>query len=102
MEAEGGRDPSTGSGLSWYYPSKLKMDSLRLTVLDSGEEQINWLEIASRVEGRSNKDCRKRWVYSLSSSIKKGSWEEWEDAALREGVLLHGTRYVSAKKPARQ
>lgn len=71
------------------------MNALGLTMLDLGEAQINWLDIASQLDGRSNKDCRKRWVYSLSPSIKKGSWEEWEDAALREGIRLHGTRYVS-------
>ena len=52
------------------------------------------MEVAARLEGRNNKDCRKRWAYSLAPSIKKGPWDEYEDAALRQGVRQCGTRYV--------
>ena len=29
------------------------------------DEDISWHKVASRVPGRNNKDCRKRWVYTL-------------------------------------
>lgn len=61
-----------------------------------GNSQINWLEVASHLEGRNNKDCRKRWVYSLTPSIRKGAWEEWEDSALCEAVEALGTRYAGS------
>ena len=58
---------------------------------------INWQNVAKRIPGRTNKDCRKRWVYSLAPSIHKGSWEDTEDALLQEGVERHGTRLVKAQ-----
>ncbi len=66
-----------------------------LTVTIAEDDNISWLEVASRLEGRSNKDCRKRWAYSLAPSIKKGPWDEWENTALKEGVRMFGTRYVA-------
>lgn len=66
-----------------------------LTALTNLEdENINWLEVASLLEGRSNKDCRKRWTYSLSPTIRKGPWTGEEDILLRAGVNQYGTRWV--------
>ncbi|KAH0563466.1 hypothetical protein GP486_001966 [Trichoglossum hirsutum] len=55
---------------------------------------IDWHSVASTIEGRNNKDCRKRWAYSLKPSIKKGSWNESEDKLLIKAVKLHGSRYT--------
>lgn len=69
----------------------------RLTVPYVEEVNINWIEVASFLHGRNNKDCRKRWVYSLSPSIRKGTWTKQEDSLLREGVHRYGTRLVLGK-----
>src|SRR4051812_42264223 len=55
--------------------------------------QINWLQVATRLSARNNKDCRKRWVYTLAPTVKKGAWDEQEDNALREGTRIHGTKW---------
>ncbi|OCL02962.1 hypothetical protein AOQ84DRAFT_368788 [Glonium stellatum] len=62
------------------------------------EEPISWNDIASRIEGRSNKDCRKRWVCGLAPRINKGPWVGDEDELLREGVRLHGTRWTAVSQ----
>ncbi|KAF9888979.1 hypothetical protein FE257_008149 [Aspergillus nanangensis] len=72
--------------------TKEEDEILDQAIQTQGDEPINWLEVASHLSGRSNKDCRKRWVYSLAPSIRKGSWADWEDTALCEGVRLYGTR----------
>ncbi|EHK97191.1 putative Myb-like protein A [Glarea lozoyensis 74030] len=55
--------------------------------------QINWLQVATRLSARNNKDCRKRWVYTLAPTVKKGAWDEQEDNALREGTRIYGTKW---------
>lgn len=59
----------------------------------SGKE-INWHEIATHISGRNNKDCRKRWIYTLNPSVRKGPWSEEEDTLLFKGIQLHGFRLV--------
>jgi hypothetical protein len=65
-------------------------DSLTSTAAES--QTIDWKQVASLIEGRTNKDCRKRWVYSLSPNINNGPWLKSESALLVEGVKLHGTK----------
>lgn len=60
-------------------------------------ETIDWTEVATQIEGRTNKDCRKRWVYSCAPTISKGQWDEREDALLREGVNIYGNRYCASR-----
>ena len=62
--------------------------------LDS--EHINWQAVASQIEGRNNKECRKHWVYVLVPCIRKGKWEKAEDALLQQGVERYGTKSVAA------
>ncbi|CAO1601157.1 hypothetical protein XANCAGTX0491_004821 [Xanthoria calcicola] len=72
---------------------------LRRTLAEQPEDEVSWLDVASQLDGRTNKDCRKRWVYSLCPTITKGQWSEWEDLALREGVEKYGTQYVAGSVP---
>lgn len=60
------------------------------------DEQIGWHDVASNFTDRNNKDCRKRWVYTLAPSIKKGAWDESEDALLLKGIEHHGYKYIFA------
>ncbi|KAH7215154.1 Homeodomain-like protein [Fusarium oxysporum] len=41
-----------------------------------------WKDIASGLEGRTAKDCRKRWLHSLDPSLRKGRWTSQEDEIL--------------------
>ncbi|KAI9661321.1 MAG: hypothetical protein M1821_009648 [Bathelium mastoideum] len=52
----------------------------------------DWKTIASKIRGRTNKDCRKRWS-KISNSIVKGTWEVDEDARLQRAVAAHGFRW---------
>ncbi|KAL4931705.1 uncharacterized protein BDV17DRAFT_288765 [Aspergillus undulatus] len=52
-----------------------------------------WREIAKSVPTRSNKDCRRRWCNSLSTSLSKGPWTESEDERLWNAVQKHGARW---------
>ena len=67
-----------------------------LTVKLEDGENINWHKVALSIPGWNNKDCRKRWVYSLAPSKTKGPWAKEEDKLLRDGVEKHGLKLVLA------
>ncbi|KAF8640483.1 hypothetical protein AX17_000146 [Amanita inopinata Kibby_2008] len=50
-------------------------------------ERDNWKTIALSIPGRTNKACRKRWLHSLSPSVKKTAWTPDED---RQLLRLYG------------
>ncbi|KAJ3787672.1 hypothetical protein GGU11DRAFT_746128 [Lentinula aff. detonsa] len=67
-------------------------DLLRDAVVKHGT-QDNWQAVASEVSGRDNKACRKRWLHSLSPTVKKSPWTVEEDALLRYLHNMHGARW---------
>ncbi|KAK3991229.1 hypothetical protein QBC44DRAFT_237322 [Cladorrhinum sp. PSN332] len=54
---------------------------------------ISWHKVASHLPGRNNKDCRKRWHYSIANTIRKGTWTREEDQKLRQAVEMYGARW---------
>ncbi|KAI1749771.1 hypothetical protein F4782DRAFT_533212 [Xylaria castorea] len=46
----------------------------------------DWHRIAAKLPGRTNKDCRKRWVNKVCGSLKKGPWNKNEDESLLDAV----------------
>ncbi|KAF4504956.1 hypothetical protein G6O67_006961 [Ophiocordyceps sinensis] len=54
----------------------------------------DWHQIAARLPGRSNKDCRKRWVNTVCGGLNKGSWSQDEDRRLLEALRTHGPKWV--------
>lgn len=56
---------------------------------------ISWHKVAACLPGRNNKDCRKRWHYSIAPTgmLRKGSWIEKEDEKLLAAVERHGLRW---------
>ncbi|KAK0671485.1 hypothetical protein QBC41DRAFT_56961 [Cercophora samala] len=54
---------------------------------------ISWHKVASHLPGRNNKDCRKRWHYSIINTIRKGTWTKDEDQKLRAAVEVYGARW---------
>ena len=53
----------------------------------------DWNRIAAKLEGRTNKDCRKRWL-KVHKNLKRGSWDSAEDVRLQQGIQLHGFRWT--------
>ncbi|KAJ3826035.1 hypothetical protein F5880DRAFT_1610590 [Lentinula raphanica] len=67
-------------------------DLLRDAVAKYGT-QDNWQSVASEVPGRDNKACRKRWLHSLSPTVKKSPWTADEDALLCYLYSVHGPKW---------
>ena len=55
---------------------------------------MNWHEVAKRVPGRDNKDCRKRYYNEHDGAVKKGTWSKSEDVRLEGLVREHGTQWA--------
>ncbi|KAK4186757.1 hypothetical protein QBC35DRAFT_386543 [Podospora australis] len=53
----------------------------------------DWHRIATKLPGRTNKDCRKRWVNKVCGGLKKGLWDPEEDQRLQAAVEKHGLRW---------
>lgn len=53
----------------------------------------DWNRIAAKLEGRTNKDCRKRWL-KVHKNLKRGSWDSAEDMRLQQGIQQHGFRWT--------
>ncbi|KAF2204389.1 hypothetical protein GQ43DRAFT_429001 [Delitschia confertaspora ATCC 74209] len=56
-------------------------------------QPLLWRELAKKVPGRTNKDCRRRWWNSLAEGMMKGPWTESEDERLFNAVREHGTKW---------
>ncbi|KAI1402269.1 Homeodomain-like protein [Hypoxylon fuscum] len=54
----------------------------------------DWHRIAAKLPGRTNKDCRKRWVNKVCGSLKKGAWNEDEDDRLLKAVDKYGQKWT--------
>ncbi|KAL7622059.1 hypothetical protein AAE478_007560 [Parahypoxylon ruwenzoriense] len=54
----------------------------------------DWHRIAAKLPGRTNKDCRKRWVNKVCGSLKKGTWSDDEDERLLTAVDKHGQKWT--------
>ncbi|KAK7953276.1 hypothetical protein PG988_013970 [Apiospora saccharicola] len=65
------------------------------TRLSDPNEITDWSRIAESVPGRSNKDCRKRWVNKVCGGLNKGPWSREEDQRLRKAMEVHGSKYVA-------
>ncbi|KAI1172129.1 Homeodomain-like protein [Nemania sp. FL0916] len=61
---------------------------------ESAGDAKDWHRIAAKLPGRTNKDCRKRWVNKVCGSLKKGSWNKLEDDSLLDAVDRHGQKWT--------
>jgi hypothetical protein len=46
----------------------------------------NWTEIATMMPGRTNDQCRDRWLDCLNPTVVKGKWSSEEDKRLLQAV----------------
>jgi 3-keto-L-gulonate-6-phosphate decarboxylase len=58
---------------------------------------IDWVAVAALVPGRTNLQCRSRWIHFLDLAIGKkvGKWTPEENTKLAEAVKRHGTDWVA-------
>ncbi|KAF8632550.1 hypothetical protein AX15_001765 [Amanita polypyramis BW_CC] len=70
--------PERNVGRAWSEEE----DGLLTEAVRIHGERDNWKTIALSVPGRSNKACRKRWLHSLSPTVKKTAWTSDEDRQL--------------------
>ncbi|KAK8267316.1 hypothetical protein V6Z12_D12G304700 [Gossypium hirsutum] len=61
---------------------------LKVAVLLFGPK--NWRKIAEVVPGRTQVQCRERWVNSLDPALNVGIWTEEEDSRLEAAIEEHG------------
>jgi myb proto-oncogene protein len=93
-------DPTIGKSAGKWTPE----EDAKLTevVKKHGD---HWVAVAALVPGRTNVQCRMRWVDTLDPTIGKsaGKWTPEEDAKLTEAVKEHGDRVaVAALVPGRK
>ena len=58
------------------------------------EGGLNWVQIAERIPGRNQNQCRARWVNSLDPSLDKSPWTPQEDAILAEAHQRLGNKWA--------
>lgn len=68
-------------------------DALLTNAVHIHGEHENWKNVASLVLGRTNKACRKRWLHSLSPTIRKSAWTSDEDNLLLSLYNTHGAKW---------
>ncbi|KAG1715805.1 hypothetical protein ID866_1381 [Astraeus odoratus] len=70
---------------------------LARAVAEYGEND-NWKRVALCVPGRTNKACRKRWLHSLSPSVRKTAWTPEEDQLLLDLHAIHAGKWAAIAK----
>ncbi|KAF5012158.1 hypothetical protein FDECE_1807 [Fusarium decemcellulare] len=71
---------------------------------DSRGPEGRWKDIAAGLQGRTAKDCRKRWFHSLDPSLRKGRWTAQEDELLLSAYARLGPAWhdIAALIPGRK
>jgi hypothetical protein len=55
-----------------------------------------WVAVATMVPGRTDQQCRRRWIQTLDTAWKTaGQWNGEEDAKLIDAVKKHGKKWVA-------
>lgn len=72
--------------------------NLRSTSLGDDGDIKHWNEIAKKIPGRSNKDCRKRFYNEVTGGLRKGAWTADEDTELEKHVKAYGPLWAKISK----
>lgn len=68
----------------------------RLIAAVAGYGRGAWMEVANAIPGRTNEQCRDRWLSALDptrGTNKDNEWDEAKDAALIEAVNTNGKKW---------
>lgn len=69
--------------------------ALTALVHEFGEK--SWARIAIRLHPRTGKQCRLRWIHTLTPTITIAPWSETEDEILFTQQAIHGNRWATIK-----
>ncbi|GKZ27382.1 hypothetical protein AbraIFM66951_010510 [Aspergillus brasiliensis] len=74
----------------WSAEEDAKLIALVEQYGDKPGRESKWTEISKNLPGRTNKNCRKRWFYSLDPKLRKGRWTKEEDVILLDAYQRLG------------
>nr|QSD99529.1 MYB family transcription factor [Melilotus albus] len=79
--------------VSW---TQAEDDILREQIRIHGTE--NWAIIASKFNGKTTRQCRRRWYTYLNANFKKDGWTPDEDMLLSEAQKVFGNKWTEIAK----
>ena len=53
------------------------------TLNNDYDDVANWMAIAKKVDGRTAKQCRDRWINTLRPGLTKGKWTTAEEIMIK-------------------
>ncbi|KAF4574739.1 hypothetical protein EYR36_006089 [Pleurotus pulmonarius] len=59
---------------------------------------LSWVDIAAAIPGRTNEQCRDRWLSKLDPSLNKDAWTTEEDEELNAAFLEVGKKWPELTK----
>jgi hypothetical protein len=95
----GREQPRMGGNVAGPRRRVFQPDEYRLlAALVAAETCTTWLEIVSRMPGRTARQCRDRWTNYLAPTISLNPWTAEEDALIAENVEEVGTKWATISK----
>jgi hypothetical protein len=81
-------DPANGKSAGKWKPE----EDTQMAQAVKKHGKHHWVAVAAMVSGRTDKQCRERWVNTVdpTNGKKAGQWTPEEDARLTEAVKKHG------------
>jgi hypothetical protein len=65
-------------------------EDMMLTLAVKAYGSKNWIKIQAHVPGRTDMQCRERWVNILNPALNNGPWTEEEDNKLKQAIEMYG------------
>jgi len=73
-------------------------DNVVWTAEATDAKKISWPQLASRISGRTSKQCRERWYEHLSPAINRGPFSAEEDALMMQQFRQLGNCWTQIAK----
>eukprot|EP01089_Gocevia_fonbrunei_P019137 TRINITY_DN6675_c0_g2_i3.p1 TRINITY_DN6675_c0_g2~~TRINITY_DN6675_c0_g2_i3.p1 ORF type:complete len:317 (+),score=95.79 TRINITY_DN6675_c0_g2_i3:144-953(+) len=65
-------------------------EDMKLTLAVKAYGSKNWIKIQKHVPGRTDVQCRERWVNILNPQLNNGPWTDEEDVRLKDAIEKFG------------